>query len=1261
MQNIPTKRGARGPHGLLVISVCVSAAIPGVAAAVDLGSLQVLSGLGQPFVGRIPFRLSPGETLDASCIRVDSRVSTSPSGELPSLQRARVEIGAGGSHLVIRAGVVDEPAVRIPLVVSCAGTSRREYVALLDEKPVIGAPPVGGGTAEKSKAELRREKREEEKRKQEEAAAERKAKREAEKAAKIAGKDARNAPVAAEAPEPPKTAAKADPATEPGVIGKGKRGKAESEAVPAPAGVAAAAPTPAAMKIAAPLPPAAGAAPAANVARIGALRVTPSLTDRNASEAERALLREEARLRYEGKFGHEIAAALKGFTTPKPATPAAAPVASAPKASPPTAAKAPVVAAKAAAPQPVSIWSKWMWELIAAGGALVAALALWFTRRQAQPSRRSPRAERFAEPASAPPTTEIATAPDEPAPVPVAKAEPKPEPVVVVRPAVAPPPVTANFQNDDFAREVSSVVPVVAAPPPVEPAPAPAIAKPRVDSPSRAPRPPAAKADSPSRAPRPPAAAPAPAPAPTPVVAPVVALPPAAGFKEDTPTIDPEKLKAMMAPELPPDAPPEPMLTLPVLPIESPKAAPLKAAALASPVVAPELSGLPPLPALPTLPTLAPAPAPVQAALKPAPAAPLPVSAPQSSPAPDYTRTMVMPGRTPPSTTSAKPAVSAGHPVSKPTPVASPVASAPSDTTITKTMVVARPAPAPVPVLTPQVLEFETGLAPKPAPAPAPAAVVMPVMEFEKTVVLPRGFAGAQPAAAPAAVPAPVAFPEPSAPNGFGAGDADKTMVLPRGFAGMGAAAPAAPVVPVSVAPPPTRFAPDDEKTMILPKGGFAALAAQSDISSAPASVANADATVHFDAKALAGAPVTFDLDQKTVILDKPVVFDLDVPAVDSDKTTLLLDAGSNFSLDAPLTTSPATTASAPLDLSAPFSFDEVAAAIPVPPPTPEKKPSFAEVDPISAFTRTLSGVPAEKLTGGAVSVPTAAPASPVPAPVEQPKSGFAVEDPFSAFTRTLGSTPAAKLAADTRPVAAPPPAPVAAPAPATKAFSEEDPFSAFTRTLGNGVPAASFALDPAAPASAPAAAGDFLPTIHMEADAGKPSAFEIEKRARLYRKEFIYARFPEVAAGHLKLADEPEVRRVARVYYQDDLNPTKAVELVELALQENPDQKKLWLVLIEIFRLEKMASDYTEAALKYKKRYGEEKHFWPRIAADGYRLNSSCKDFVPFAKDAGKYDDDESPWLGSTLDMTGAVLGGELNKALAAPGATRASLFHEM
>ena len=138
-------------------------------------------------------------------------------------------------------------------------------------------------------------------------------------------------------------------------------------------------------------------------------------------------------------------------------------------------------------------------------------------------------------------------------------------------------------------------------------------------------------------------------------------------------------------------------------------------------------------------------------------------------------------------------------------------------------------------------------------------------------------------------------------------------------------------------------------------------------------------------------------------------------------------------------------------------------------------------------------------------------------------------------------------------------------------------------------------------------------------------------------------------------------LRRVARVYYQDDLNPTKAVELVELALQENPDQKKLWLVLIEIFRLEKMASDYTEAALKYKKRYGEEKHFWPRIAADGYRLNSSCKDFVPFAKDAGKYDDDESPWLGSTLDMTGAVLGGELNKALAAPGAVRACLFHEI
>jgi hypothetical protein len=164
--------------------------------------------------------------------------------------------------------------------------------------------------------------------------------------------------------------------------------------------------------------------------------------------------------------------------------------------------------------------------------------------------------------------------------------------------------------------------------------------------------------------------------------------------------------------------------------------------------------------------------------------------------------------------------------------------------------------------------------------------------------------------------------------------------------------------------------------------------------------------------------------------------------------------------------------------------------------------------------------------------------------------------------------------------------------------------------------------------------------------------------------------RFPEVASGYVKLTDIESVRRVARVYYQDDLNGEKAIELLTYAMEyqskeqrdgrrnEPPDQK-LWLALFDLYRLESRATEYVSLAARYRKAFPkDDKYHWPRIAKDGARLDPTYAPFAPFASDE-EDDDMDSPWLGSTLDMTGAVLSRELRDALREPGSVAVAYFH--
>ena len=139
-------------HGLLALVDLASAArrralvgtlalaLPGVAAAVSLGSAQLDSGLGQPLDLTIPVRTEAGEDVDPKCIRLVNPVDD----QLPALTIARIRLERDGVLLMARIQSlmpINEPALRVVVEVGCARRMQREYVLLIDP------PAIGRGAA----------------------------------------------------------------------------------------------------------------------------------------------------------------------------------------------------------------------------------------------------------------------------------------------------------------------------------------------------------------------------------------------------------------------------------------------------------------------------------------------------------------------------------------------------------------------------------------------------------------------------------------------------------------------------------------------------------------------------------------------------------------------------------------------------------------------------------------------------------------------------------------------------------------------------------------------------------------------------------------------------------------------------------------------------------------------------------------------------------------------------------------------------------
>lgn len=114
------------------------------AQGVTLGAESVESALGQPLVASFRLRGAPEAFADATCFRL---ATSAASDGLPQITQGTLtlERRQGDPWLVLRsARPVNDPAVRVSLVATCDGTSRRDYVLLLDPPLMVVGPGRGG-------------------------------------------------------------------------------------------------------------------------------------------------------------------------------------------------------------------------------------------------------------------------------------------------------------------------------------------------------------------------------------------------------------------------------------------------------------------------------------------------------------------------------------------------------------------------------------------------------------------------------------------------------------------------------------------------------------------------------------------------------------------------------------------------------------------------------------------------------------------------------------------------------------------------------------------------------------------------------------------------------------------------------------------------------------------------------------------------------------------------------------------------------------
>jgi hypothetical protein len=186
----------------------------------------------------------------------------------------------------------------------------------------------------------------------------------------------------------------------------------------------------------------------------------------------------------------------------------------------------------------------------------------------------------------------------------------------------------------------------------------------------------------------------------------------------------------------------------------------------------------------------------------------------------------------------------------------------------------------------------------------------------------------------------------------------------------------------------------------------------------------------------------------------------------------------------------------------------------------------------------------------------------------------------------------------------------------------------------------------------------DAIPVAHEPADPVVEGSLDFtaedmpligDARSRRIRDRYIGARFPGVARSAADLENPDRVVKSARLYFEDGQAET-ALELLDVAIEQDSRAEPLWLAQLEILFLIRDAQRFAEAARAFRALHPASEA-WDEVTRLGRAL---APQETLFGNAAGRRDHDHygpwpdlPNWIQANWDLTAEVIASDFHRML--------------
>jgi len=163
------------------------------------------------------------------------------------------------------------------------------------------------------------------------------------------------------------------------------------------------------------------------------------------------------------------------------------------------------------------------------------------------------------------------------------------------------------------------------------------------------------------------------------------------------------------------------------------------------------------------------------------------------------------------------------------------------------------------------------------------------------------------------------------------------------------------------------------------------------------------------------------------------------------------------------------------------------------------------------------------------------------------------------------------------------------------------------------------------------------------------PGPQERDAMRNRIRDRYIGARFPGVARCAAELAQASRVIKAARLYFEEE-DLESALELLQLAVEEAPQEAPLWLARLELLFLARDGEAFAACARDFRAQHAGHEA-WPEVVRLGCALAPAD---ALFGDAAGKRDHehygpwpDLPNWIQAPWDLTAEILAADFHRAM--------------